>query len=250
MRKDPAFAKDYLEPIGYEAYPDDEKFPDGVYTVYGYPEEINYPPLRRKKNWFNFEVFNMCETKNLVKLNKLIPTEFLDDTLDGKFSGKLIYLSMGTMGSVDLDLMNRLVDVLGKTNHKYIVSKGPRHSEYSLAPNMWGDRYLLQTKIVPLVDLVITHGGNNTVTETFSQGKAMICLPLFADQFDNAQRLHETGYGVRIDPYDFKDRQLVSAIDQLLGDKVLHQKLHIAKERIQNLNKFEEFALKVEQLLG
>jgi hypothetical protein len=67
----------------------------------------------------------------------------------------------------DVDLLKRLVDVLGRTTHRHIVSTGPRHGEYELAPNMWGEEFLPQTRVIPLVDLVITHGGNNTVTEAF-----------------------------------------------------------------------------------
>ena len=99
--------------------------------------------------------------------------------------------------------MRRLVDVLADTPHRYIVSKGPQHDEYELAPNMWGAEFLPQTSIVPLVDLVITHGGNNTTTEAFHFGKPMIVLPLFWDQYDNAQRVDETGFGVRLPTYAF-----------------------------------------------
>ena len=68
-----------------------------------------------------------------------------------------------------------------------------------------------------MCDLVITHGGNNTTTEAFHFGKPMIVLPLFWDQYDNAQRVDELGFGVRLDTYAFEDRELREAVDRLLG---------------------------------
>jgi UDP:flavonoid glycosyltransferase YjiC (YdhE family) len=75
--------------------------------------------------------------------------------------------------------------------------------------------------VIPQCDLVITHGGNNTTTESFHAGVPMIVLPLFWDQYDNAQRVHETGFGVRLDTYRFEDDELHGAIDRLLGDREL-----------------------------
>ena len=137
----------------------------------------------------------------------------------------LIYLSLGSLGSADVGLMRRLVAVLADTPHRYIVSKGPQHAEYELAPNMWGAEFLPQTKIVPLVDLVITHGGNNTTTEAFHFGKPMVVLPLFWDQYDNAQRVDETGFGVRLPTYAFASDDLRGAIDRLLGDADLRGRM-------------------------
>jgi len=55
--------------------------------------------------------------------------------------GALVYLSLGSLGSADVELMRRLVGVLGKTRHRYIVSKGPQHEQIELAD---GDRRIGQ----------------------------------------------------------------------------------------------------------
>ena len=39
----------------------------------------------------------------------------------------LVYLSLGSLGSADVELMQRLIDVLGTTDYRVIVSKGPQH---------------------------------------------------------------------------------------------------------------------------
>jgi MGT family glycosyltransferase len=128
----------------------------------------------------------------------------------------LVYVSLGSLGSADVELMNRLVAALAVTPHRYVVSKGPQHDLIELAPNMTGAEFLPQPAILPHVDLVITHGGNNTVTEAIHFGKPMIVLPLFWDQYDNAQRVAECGFGVRLPTYTFEDEQLHEAIDRLL----------------------------------
>jgi len=137
----------------------------------------------------------------------------------------LIYLSLGSLGSADVDLMRRLVTVLADTSHRYIVSKGPQHADFELAPNMWGAEFLPQTSIIPLVDLVITHGGNNTTTEAFHFGKPMVVLPLFWDQYDNAQRVDELGFGVRLATYAFEPSELTGAIQRLLDDAALRARM-------------------------
>jgi MGT family glycosyltransferase len=151
------------------------------------------------------------------------PFELPEELRGGE--GGLVYLSLGSLGSADVSLMERLVDVLGRTPHRFIVSKGPQHDEYDLADNMWGEEFVPQTSILPVVDLVITHGGNNTVTESFHFGKPMIVLPLFWDQYDNAARVDELGAGVRLDTYRFGDEEILAAIDRLLGDDELRGEL-------------------------
>src|SRR5947199_8639409 len=102
---------------------------------------------------------------------------------------------------------------------------GPQAEQVNLGDRMWGAEFVPQPAILPLVDMVITHGGNNTVTECFHHGRPMIVLPLFWDQYDNAQRVDELGFGVRLASYDFADDELTGAIDRLLADEALHGRL-------------------------
>jgi UDP:flavonoid glycosyltransferase YjiC (YdhE family) len=59
-----------------------------------------------------------------------------------------------------------------------------------------------------------------------------VVLPLFWDQHDNAQRVHETGFGVRLDTYGHEPEQLTGAIDRLLADERLRARLRDASERL------------------
>ena len=138
--------------------------------------------------------------------------------------GALVYLSLGSLGSADVELMERLVAVLAETPHRYVVSMGPRADEFELADNMWGEARVPQTNVIPHCDLVITHGGNNTTTEAFHFGKPMIVLPLFWDQYDNAQRVQELGLGVRLSTYAFEDDELRGAVDRLVADSDLRSR--------------------------
>jgi MGT family glycosyltransferase len=138
--------------------------------------------------------------------------------------------------------------VLAETPHRYIVSKGPRADEFDLPDNMWGEARIPQTSIIPSCDLVITHGGNNTTTEAFHFGKPMIVLPLFWDQYDNAQRVDELGYGVRLDTYAFADDELRGAVDRLLADRDLRTRMAAAGERIRAADGKRVAADLIEQL--
>ncbi|OTF77865.1 UDP-glucuronosyltransferase-like protein, partial [Euroglyphus maynei] len=203
---------------GYPELSDDNfLFHSPHLNFYGYPKELDYFDIvERPENFIQLDAF--CrETPEPFEL----PEEFRSKLNAGD---RLIYLSLGSIGSMDVPLMKRIVQALSKTPYKYVVSRGALHEEYELAGNMWGEAFLPQIRILPLVDMVITHGGNNTVTETMSFGKPMLVMPLFADQFDNAQRIREKGFGDRIETYAFKDDELIEKIDTIINDEQIRQR--------------------------
>jgi MGT family glycosyltransferase len=189
-------------------------------NLYLYPAELDYPRSSGlAATWRNLET-------------SVRSTDSAWDPPERK-GAALIYVSLGSLGSADVALMERLVDVLSRTPHRYVVSKGPQHEAYELAENMTGGEFLPQTSILPQVDLVITHGGNNTTTECMFFGKPMIVLPIFWDQHDNAQRVHETSLGMRLPTYSFDERDLAGAIDRLLADASLRARMKAASARLQ-----------------
>ena len=186
-------------------------------NLYVFPKEADYVDVRPLNSTWHRMDSSVRETDQDFALPELASSRPDDSAL--------VYLSLGSLGSADVDLMKRLVDVLGRTPHRFIVSKGPQHEDFELADNMIGMEFLPQTKVIPQVDLVITHGGNNTTTESLHFGKPMILLPLFWDQYDNAQRMDELGFGVRLSTYAFTEQEMLDALEKLLGDRELRARM-------------------------
>jgi MGT family glycosyltransferase len=191
-------------------------------NLWMYPREVDYARERPLDGtWHNLEA-SVRATDAPYETPRRLGTE-----------GALVYLSLGSLGSADAGLMQTLIDTLAHTRHRVIVSMGPQHEELTLADNMAGAEFLPQTSILPQVDAVITHGGNNTVTECLHFGKPMVVLPLFWDQYDNAQRVHETGFGIRLDTYGHEPAQLTAALDDLLDNDGRKRRLAATAKRLQ-----------------
>ncbi len=209
-------------------------------NLYVYPEALDYErasPL--DATWRRVSSSVRC-TETEYQL-----PEGLQKQSDGS---RLVYLSLGSLGSADTELMTRLIDLLARTPHRYVVSLGPQATELTLAENMTGAEFVPQTSVLPLVDAVISHGGNNTVTEALHFGKPLLVLPLFWDQYDNAQRVSETGHGTRLDTYHFADDELASAVERLLADASLRQRLDAAGRSIRSMDGLAAAADAIERI--
>ena len=223
---------------GAPPLPDLEFIHPGDLNMYVYPELADYQrsvPLA--SSWHRLDS-SVRQTDTHFELP--------DHLARADPDSKLVYFSLGSLGSADVGLMRRIIGVLADTPHRYIVSTGPLHAEIELAENMHGAEFLPQTTILPLVDLVITHGGNNTTTECLHFGKPMVMLPLFWDQHDNAQRIDELGLGVRLNTYGFESGELSSAIAKLVADEALAERLRAASAQIRAHRGLEKAAELIE----
>lgn len=164
--------------------------------------------------------------------------------------GKLIYFSLGTLVTSDVQLINNLLKMLSKSPNKFIISMGQMHKYIKLFPNMWGQKFIDQKKVLPVVDLFITHGGHNSVIEAFYFGvPGLLVLPIFADQFDSAQRIHDCGFGIRLNPFECSQEELLTSIDSLLSNEELRRCMHSVGARLRSIRYDRIAADKIEQQL-
>ncbi|XP_054152713.1 UDP-glucuronosyltransferase 2A2-like [Oppia nitens] len=217
-------------------------YPSPYLNLYVYPRELNYQEYRPlPENYRGLDNFMRHELTTVDKQQFEIPEPLSDKP------GKLIYFSLGSMGAINLVIMKRLISILAKSAHRFIVAKGLLHREFDLPDNMWGLSTVSQIQVLPIVDLVITHGGNNTVAETMYFGKPMIVLPMFLDQYDNAQRLADQGLGLRLDVYNCTEWQLLTAIENVLNNREMQRKLLKISQRIQTDNTIKDIPLLFEK---
>ena len=67
--------------------------------------------------------------------------------------------------------------------------------------------------------LFVSHCGMNGVMESLYHRVPLLCMPIFADQPDNAARLVERGLGLALDRYNLNHHLVTEAITEILQNK-------------------------------
>ena len=152
----------------------------------------------------------------------------------GRARGPLVYLSLGSLGSADVELMQRLVDTLAEAPYRVIVSKGPQHELLRL-PDDDGRRG------VPAPDLDPPAGrrGHHPRRQQHrhrvpalrpADGRAAAVLgPV-------RQRPARAGDGLRAarwTPTATRPEELLAAVDRLLADGAVRERLAAVSARLQ-----------------
>ena len=113
----------------------------------------------------------------------------------------LLYVSYGSLGAGDTELLKRVI----KTARRQAAGSGAGQRgrlrigrTATLPDNVIIQGWYPQPSVIPQVDLVIHHGGNNSFTECLYFGKPAIIMPYVWDGHDNATRVQETGHGFKL----------------------------------------------------
>ena len=113
---------DHLKKKLLYLFEDEKPFPENKFiespylNIYSYPLELDYidqRPLPLQPKWYRFDSFIRMEEEKFDLPEKLAQKQ-----------GKLIFLSMGSLGSANFQLMKRLIGLIADLPFRFIVSKG------------------------------------------------------------------------------------------------------------------------------
>ncbi len=134
--------------------------------------------------------------------------------------------------------------------YRALVNVGDYIDAYDAPPpNVHLAPWYPQPSVIPQVDAVIHHGGNNSFTECLYFGKPALILPYVWDGHDNATRVQETGHGLELHRYDWSDEDLAQVIETLVTDAAMRDRLKATSAHMQAQNGAQKAAQLLDQLL-
>ena len=132
----------------------------------------------------------------------------------------LVYLTFGTVFS-EYGLFAAALAGIRELDVGVVVTVGHDGDPAALGPqpaNVVIERYIPQTQVLPLCDVVASHAGSGTALAALSLGIPQLCLPQRADQFINAEAIAAAGAGLTIAPDGVDAVSVGQATRRLLED--------------------------------
>jgi MGT family glycosyltransferase len=114
----------------------------------------------------------------------------------------LVVVSFGTFLSARSDVLARVAEALRRVDARVAMATGSAEmGAFGELPVDWLVRPVLpQAALLERASLLVTHGGNNSVTEALTYGVPLIVLPFSTDQFDAAAAIEGHAAGIALDP--------------------------------------------------
>jgi len=97
-------------------------------------------------------------------------------------------------------------------------------ADFGLQPaNVHIERYIPQSLLLRHCDLMVMHGGSNSVLAALDAGLPMVVVPLIADQFFNAHIIRGMQLGQVVQRWQLTPTSIRAAVDEVLGNPLYRQ---------------------------
>ncbi|CAN8070220.1 unnamed protein product [Agarophyton chilense] len=194
-------------------------------TIVQLPKSIDFPRKHLPSTFHYIGRFSDPSGTEPLSRNVSFPFE----KLDGR---PIIYASLGTIVNETQGLSSKIVQSCKGVNAQLVLSFG---NPQSFVEDEIGDAIVVpfapQEKLVSMSSLVITHGGNNTVTMALSYGVPMVVIPVGNDQPGVAARVVAAGLGVCVNAKKMNVGSFRSSLKEVLvGSKYREQAAKVRRE--------------------
>lgn len=115
--------------------------------------------------------------------------------------------------------MPPMLDAVAALPVRVLLTLGgaPPASAVDPPPNVTVRGFIPHDLVLPHMAAVISHGGLSTITAALTAGVPLLCIPQGRDQYDNAERVAESGAG-RAVATDAPAAEIACALEELLAD--------------------------------
>jgi UDP:flavonoid glycosyltransferase YjiC (YdhE family) len=171
----------------------------------------------------------------------LRPVAFAGTTDDGarndiaeRTGRPLVYLTFGTVFGDD-DLFAAALAGIRELGVGLVVTVGPDRDPAALGPqpgHVVVERYIPQTQLLPVCDVVASHAGSGTILAALAMGIPQLCLPQRADQFLNATAVARAGAGLAIPPAEADAAAVAQATTRLLQESSFRRVARMVADEI------------------
>ena len=157
-----------------------------------------------------------------VFMGSSVRTEATEAHIDDWISSSdepFVYVSFGSFLSVRGDVLRKVVTALKQSGLRAAVAYGSadRDSLGSLPEHWLVEEFLPQVCLLGSAAAAVTHGGNNSVTESLTFGVPTVVLPFSTDQFAGAAALESVGFGTALAPNTVTVEELQTALAAMLA---------------------------------
>ncbi len=161
-----------------------------------------------------------------------------------------LYVTFGTEFA-HLAPFAALTAALDRLPADVVLTVGPRVDASSIGPvpvNVRVERFVPQSFVLAKSTAIISHAGSGAVLGAARMGLPQLCLPMAADQFDNADAVSGSGAGFSLEPKDVDADALRRGIERLLADARLRERAARIVAEIDAMPPPDELVVAIEAL--
>ncbi len=199
-----------------------------------------YPPTTR---FFRPQFYDRSGNENLPAWVQTLPKQ------------PTVYVTLGTevnhMPGFYPRVIQTIIEGLRDEPINLIITLGRDKdpAEFGEQPaNIHIERYIPHTLLLPYVDLMVMHGGSNSLLLAIDRALPVVLIPLIADQFMNAQRCVELKLAPVVSLEELTPVQVRKATREALENPLYRQNLVRLQREMHNLPGLDQAVALLEAL--